>query len=149
MKTGRPTKLTPQVLKTFEKVINDNVLFCTDQDLIFLLNEALPEDNRFSYEAFSKWKRGERQKDSPLYGQFVRLVKKALLKEKRTLLMQLKTGADNWQARAWILERKFDEWNLKSRQSVEAVLQYDRLTDESLNRIVDDLLKCIQHDTII
>lgn len=143
---GRPTKLTPEVLKTLQKVITDNVLFCTDQDLIFLLNEALPEKNRFSYEAFSKWKRGERQRNSALYPEFVRLIKKALLKEKRTLLMQLKTGQDNWQARAWILERKFDEWNLKARQSIEAVLQYDKLSDESLNKIVDDLLKCIQHD---
>ncbi len=141
---GRPTKLTPEVLKIFEKVINQSVLFCTDEELVFLINEELPEKNRFSYEAFSKWKRGERQRNNPLYQTFVRLVKKALLKEKKTLLLQLKLGADNWQARAWILERKFDEWNLKQRQAIDATLQYDKLTDESLNRIVDDLLKCIK-----
>lgn len=144
MKPGRPTKLTPEVLTIFQKVIDRSVLFCTDEELVFLVNEALPKESRFSYEAFSKWKRGQRQRNNPLYAEFVRLIKKALLKEKQSLLIHLKVGSDNWQSRAWILERKFDEWNIKQRQSIDAVLQYDKLTDESLNKIVDDLLKSIR-----
>ena len=141
MKKGRPTKLTPEALRAFEKVIKDNVLFCTDAELVWLVNDQLPEASRFSYEAFSKWKRGKRQSDNVFYTDFVRLIKKALIAEKITLLKTLKSGTDNWQSRAWILERKFDEWNIKNKAHVDVDLNIENFSDDQLTAILKRLIK--------
>ena len=114
-----PSKLTTKVLEAIEKVINENILMCTDEELVVAINEELPKEERFSYEAFSKWKRGQSQSESPLYGEFLRLIKKALVNEKSRLLSLLQKDDRQWQRYAWILERKFDEWNIKTKSEIE------------------------------
>jgi hypothetical protein len=58
----------------------------------------------------------------------VSLIKKALRSEKKALMNDLKKGENQWQSRAWILERKFNEWNLKK------IIESDITTKgESLN----------------
>jgi len=126
---GRPTSLTKEVISAIEKVINEEILFLTDTELVECINEQLPEDKRFSYEAFSKWKRGERQADNPLISQFVRLIKKALAKEKKRLLEKLEGDKQAWQRYAWILERKFDEWNIKTKSEVDHNINIPSLPD--------------------
>ncbi len=39
-----------------------------------------------------------------------------MIKEEIGLLKEVKEGKLNWQSKAWILERKFDEWNIKHQQ---------------------------------
>lgn len=119
MKEGRPSKLTKDVVSATEKVIKDNILICTDEELVIAINEILPEKEQFTYEAFSKWKRGLSQTDNPQYVKFLRLIKKALINEKKRLLLLLQTDDKQWQRYAWILERKFDEWNIKSKSEVD------------------------------
>jgi hypothetical protein len=119
MKEGRPPKLTQNVLDSIEQVINESILICTDEELVIAINELLPEEERFSYEAFSKWKRGLSQQNNPLYPQFLRIIKKALVAEKSRLLKLLESDKTQWQRYAWILERKFDEWNIKTKSEVD------------------------------
>ena len=116
---GRPSKMTTKVIEAIETVINENILFATDEELVIEINELLPEDKRFTYEAFSKWKRGLNQKNNPFFDQFVRLIKKALFREKKRLLELLAKDDKQWQRYAWILERKFDEWNIKMKSEVD------------------------------
>jgi hypothetical protein len=139
MKTGRPTKMNTNVVYAMEQVITENVLYCTDEDLVLLINERLPPERQFSYESFSKWKRGQSQNVNPLYSDFLRLIKKALISEKTTLLKSLHSGTSNWQARAWILERKFEEWNIKSKTMIN--LNIEKLSDEEITGILNRLLK--------
>lgn len=110
---GRPTKLNNKVIDAFTEVINSEVLFTTDEELVMLVNDVLPEESRFTYDAFSKWKREKSQSDNPIFPQFLHLIKKALFKEKKRLLDCLQNDDKSWQRFAWILERKFDEWNIK------------------------------------
>ena len=113
-KGGRPTKLTPKLIAAMSDVVLDNnALYLTDEDLIFLLNEKLPEDDRIAIQTFKDYKAGRRQQNSPLIEEFATLIKKALGREKQNLLKDVRAGVLNWQSRAWILERKFKEWNLK------------------------------------
>jgi hypothetical protein len=67
-----------------EHKITENVLFCTDDELVMLVNEIFLSESQFSYEAFSKWKRGERQSDNALHEDFVCIKKKPSLLKKRT-----------------------------------------------------------------
>lgn len=116
---ARPSKMTERVIEAIETVINENILFATDEELVVEINEILPQDQQFTYEAFSKWKRGLNTKTNPLFPKFVRLIKKALFKEKKRLLDLLAKDDKQWQRYAWILERKFDDWNIKMKSEVD------------------------------
>ena len=116
---GAPAKLTDKVLIAINKVIDENILICTDEELVIAINDELPEDERFTYEAFSKWKRGLSQTNNPYYPDFLRLIKKALINEKKRLLNLLEKDDKQWQRFAWILERKFDEWNIKTKSEID------------------------------
>ncbi len=116
---GAPAKLTGNVLTAINKVIDENILICTDEELVIEINNELPEDERFTYEAFSKWKRGLSQINNPYYPEFLRLIKKALIREKKRLLNLLEKDDKQWQRFAWILERKFDEWNIKTKSEID------------------------------
>jgi hypothetical protein len=126
-KVGRPTKLTPELIETLKEVVED-ALYFTDQDLVEELNEKLPKDQQIKYTTFKAYKGGQRQDNNPLIKEFVSLIKKALRSEKKALMNDLKKGENQWQSRAWILERKFNEWNLKK------IIESDITTKgESLN----------------
>jgi hypothetical protein len=127
--TGRPSKMTDKVLDAIEEVINGEILFMTDEELVAEINELLPEESRFTYEAFSKWKREKSQSENPLFPRFLRLIKKALIEQKKTLLIKLQTDDKAWQRYAWILERKFDEWNIKSKSEVDHNVRVVQLPD--------------------
>src|SRR3954462_1436103 len=105
---GRPTKLTQEFIVAASKVINDgdNALFFTDEDLLFLINEQLSADARISKTTFESWKRGQ-VIDDPEGEEFLRLIQKALLTQKRNVLTSLRTDEGQWTRHAWILERKF------------------------------------------
>lgn len=120
-------------------VITENVLFCTDEELVLLVNEKLPPEMQFSFETYSKWKRGESQEDNLLFKDFLRLVKKALITEKIVLLKNLQNGVTNWQSRAWILERKFDEWNFRSKSVID--FNVEKLSENEITAILNRLIK--------
>ena len=113
MKVGRPTKLTREFIDALTDVVMDNnVVYLTDEDLIFLLNEKLPPEDRIAINTFRDYKTGRRQSENLLIVEFAALIKKALVAEKQSLLDRVDQGANGWQSKAWILERKFAEWNL-------------------------------------
>jgi hypothetical protein len=126
---GRPSKLNQKVIDALQRVVDTEILFTTDEEMVMLINEILPEESQFTYDAFSKWKREKSQTDNPFYPQFLHLIKKALLKEKKRLLKLLSTDEKSWQRYAWILERKFDEWNIKMKSEVDHNVVVQQLPD--------------------
>lgn len=116
MPAGRPTKLTPEFLQAVQSVLDEeqNALVCTDEELLMLINKKLPEEARISESCFEKWKAGDFSENSDGM-QFLRLIKEALVKEKKSLMTRLKTDEKAWQRWAWIIERKFDDWNIKQK----------------------------------
>lgn len=139
MRKGRPTKMTIEMISAMKNVIAENVLFCTDEELVLLVNDKLPPNLQFSFESYSKWKRGESQDGNMLFKDFLRLVKRALITEKIALLKNLQTGVINWQSRAWILERKFDEWNIRSKAVID--FKVEKLTEDEITSILNRLIK--------
>lgn len=127
MAGGRPSKLTPEVIDAANKIINDKILFYTDEELVIAINEILPKEAQFSYITFAKWKAGDSQADNPLFKEFLYLIKKSLSLEKERLLGKLESDKFGWQRYAWILERKFDEWNIRTKAEVDHTVKVQSL----------------------
>lgn len=127
-KGGRPTKLTEALINIMAVVVND-ALYWTDEELVDELNEKLEEagEPTISVATFKDYKGGREQADNPLISKFSSLIKKALKKEKKLLFEELRKGEGNWTAKAWILERKFDEWNLRKKYENETPVTLEDL----------------------
>lgn len=124
-KVGRPTKKTPLFLEALEKVLFNNLysdmpaVIFTDEELLIQVNEQLLEEEMVGLSTLEKWKEdarnNTRQDENSL--KFQGLYKKALLVQKSNLFKELK-DENLWQKYAWILERKFKDWNIQHRTLV-------------------------------
>jgi hypothetical protein len=111
---GRPFKMTNWIPSLQAVLDNNSVVFLTDKDLVFLVNKSLPIEDRITTRCFKNWKAGKFAPNEELGLIFLEMIEEALIKEKLALgeaLKNDKTG--QWVRYAWILERKFEEFNLK------------------------------------
>ena len=116
---GRPTKLTNKFLKTAERILFEDELSAiifTDAELRDLINDQLEKHERISQTRWEEWKAGNMK--APIVEEFRGLYKKALMIQKRNLFDQLTKDDKSWQRFAWIIERKFDDWNLRKKTEV-------------------------------
>lgn len=130
---ARPTKLTKEWLEAAEKVINDdiNAIILTDEELVSEINELLEEKQRISDRTFRSWKeKGEKAGKS-----FFLLIKKALYKQKKHLFEEFRREPNQWQRWAWIIERKFDDWNIKYKTDITSGGK-EILTLDQINEII-------------
>jgi uncharacterized Zn finger protein (UPF0148 family) len=125
---GRPTKLTPEFLAAAEAVLakGDNVIILTDEELMTEINETLPEDQRIAGSTFEAWKSAAKSGDTDeMLQKFLGVIKRALNREKKAFFKELRTGEKAWQRWAWIIERKFDEWNIKRKVEKSVTVKKD------------------------
>jgi len=116
-KNGRPTKLTKTFLEIADEIINNdiNAIIHTDEELLLLINEKLEGEEKISQRTFERWKAKSNKVDDldKIGKSFVALIKKALIKQKQYLFEELRGDDKAWQRWAWIIERKFDDWNIR------------------------------------
>lgn len=129
---GRPSKMTSEWLDIARDVLEDDInsIILTDEDLVFLINEKFRDkgelDKVITQRTFENWKRKIKEassmtkgieeieeKEGEIVSGFFRIYKKALIKQTRSLFEDMRTEDKNWQRYAWILERKFDDWNIR------------------------------------
>jgi hypothetical protein len=117
---GRPpkwekfTNMMNQVLAGNGQV--GNVIIFTDAELLDMVNERLPVEDRISITSFKRYKAGEIDDDGVL-SVFVGCYKRALWIQKENILERLAEDVPGgWQKWAWIMERKFDDWNLRHKE---------------------------------
>lgn len=119
MKRGRPTKQTDKFIKIAKGIIEDdiNAIILTDEELVFLINEKLEEKERIDERTFERWKaKSNKEEELDERGvEFCRLIKKALIKQKGHLFDKFRKEPQQWTKWAWIIERKFDNWNIKNK----------------------------------
>jgi hypothetical protein len=100
--------------------LNFKVIAMTDEGLLDILNDLVDESERISERTFQSYKAGEIVVDEPDYEyvrMFVASYKKALHHQAYMLSRALAEGIPGeWQKYAWLLERKFDEFNLRQKQ---------------------------------
>jgi len=120
---GRPNKFEAFARVMGELFDTDDwnawVVACTDEDLLFMVNQKLPEDERVSARSWREYKSGSlptSHVDYRCVDVFFASYKKALVGQKRLIADNLAGDSPGaWQKWAWLLERKFDEFNLRSR----------------------------------
>ncbi len=114
----RPTKLTKKFIQVANEVINSdiNAIIYTDEELLFLINEKLPAVEKVGNSTWEDWKAGKSpKKDTKNLDSFRALVKKALLFQRDSLFNSMRKDEKAWQKWAWIIERKFDDWNIRQK----------------------------------
>lgn len=103
-----------------EEVLNADhpvgyAIIWTDEQLLDAVNEKVEENQRISHRTLMRYKAGE-IKDESVASVFVSCYKKALRLQTDNLFRKMDAAVPGgWQKYAWIAERKFDEWNLRSR----------------------------------
>ena len=122
---GRPRKLT-RFLEGFKCVVYKShpvgrAIIHTDKDLLEMTNRLLDEKDRISVTTWERYKRGEgddvnEKMLADLEG-FAAIYQDALIKQRDNLFerMMEKGEARSWGRWAWIIERKFDDWNLRKK----------------------------------
>ncbi|MBT4681537.1 MAG: hypothetical protein HOB70_00675 [Chloroflexi bacterium] len=118
---ARPTIISDTIIDAFKEVLSEdlNAIILTDKELVILVNDRLPSPERFSWSAYKDWKAfasGEKS-DTTLenmrrYEELGSLIVRSLITQKRHLFKKLQSESQ-WHKFAWIIERKFSEWNLK------------------------------------
>ena len=103
-----------------------NSLLCTDEDLVFLVNERLDEWEKIDITSFQNWKAWSLSDEySDVYQEFLGLYKKALMIERKSLMIKFQSDEWQWQKWAWIIERKFDEWNIRMKSEVDNNIKWE------------------------
>lgn len=83
-------------------------------DLIESVNWELPPEHQISIETFKDYKSGQRGSDAFLQV-FAHVYKRALMEQRDALFVTMSDEPPGaWQKWAWILERKFGDWNLRN-----------------------------------
>jgi hypothetical protein len=116
---GRPSKIerfaevAEQVLFNDERRVGPAIVH-TDADLIEMINERLAPEERIADVTFRKWKGGDSVGDERR-DVFLSIYKRALKIQRDSLFDSLADEPPGaWQKWAWILERKFGDWNLRN-----------------------------------
>lgn len=111
---GRPFKMQKWVDELKIVLSTEDILFLSDQDLHFLVNQKLEEKDKISKSTFEKWKSGKFAPDETTGKEFIECIQFALIKQKQLLSKKMmEDTSGQWTRYAWIMERKFTEWNLK------------------------------------
>jgi len=123
-----PRKLNDRRIKSADKILNEelNIIILTDEELCILINEWVEEEDRISYRTFQYYKadiNGWKNIDDNIdiideeretLWEFLRLYKKALITQRKNLFKKMSNSDEKQRQKyAWIIERKFSEWNLR------------------------------------
>jgi hypothetical protein len=120
------SKLSEEWLSCAEEVINQdiNAIILTDEELVFEINDRVDKKYRINQRTFERWKKKNKDEEEldkefdEIGIRFVVAIKKALIKQKKNLFDKFRAEPNQWQRWAWIIERKFDDWNIKHRTDI-------------------------------
>jgi|TARA_R100000084_G_C4652677_1_gene150821 hypothetical protein len=111
---ARPSKIDRFIEVAKDVLFRDGLMLLTDEELVDEINENLDKKDRISQRTFERWKSNNFDENGEIGAEFCRLIKKALRNQKENLFKKFSNDDRAWQRWAWIIERKFSEWNLKN-----------------------------------
>ena len=112
--------------KKMEMILEGNIetdgvlgpaIIYTDTELVELVNSQLGKEQQISIKTFKKWKSGDMPKahnsmEAQIIERFAECYRRALMEQKKNLFDAMAADVPGgWQKWAWIIERKFREWN--------------------------------------
>lgn len=117
---GRPPKAS-RFVEALKSVLADPhpvgmAIIHTDSELLRLVNRKLDKKDRIGEGTFLRFKKGD-IKDHDDLQDFRELYDQALCIQANNLFEKLVDEGEkrSWQRYAWIIERKFDQWNLRTK----------------------------------
>ena len=120
---GRPPSINEARLNAAEKILDDkdelNTIIYTDEEMVAMINDEVKENERIWYGTFREYKAGKQLEDEgarEFIERFSALYIRILRKQKRSLFNQLKKDKTGRQRFSWIIERKFNDRNLRIQQ---------------------------------
>jgi len=144
---ARPTIINDNIIQAFKDVLDEdsNAIILTDKELCIMVNDRL-EDDSFSYSAFKDWKAFATDKktetsegNAVLYNKLRSLIEKALIIQKQNLFKKFRDEPHQWQKWAWIIERKFDEWNIKRKTDVTTDGEKINMVTVQIDQLIDEI----------
>jgi hypothetical protein len=111
---ARPSKIDRFIEVAKDVLFRDGLMLLTDEELVDEINENLDKKDRISQRTFKRWKANDFDEEGEIGKEFCPLIKKALRNQKENLFKKFQNDDRAWQRWAWIIERKFSEWNLKN-----------------------------------
>lgn len=120
---GRPSKIS-RFLEQFTCVVGEShpvgmAIIFTDAELLFLTNQRLEEKDRVGKATLARWKKYEFEgdKDQEEAREFRRIYEEHLMNQRKHLfaMMMAKSEARSWNRYLAVIERKFDDWNLRKK----------------------------------
>ena len=147
MAGGRPSKIDKFIEKAKEVLFKESLMLLTDEELVFLINDELDDKDKIAQVTFKKWKSGDYSELGETGKEFLSLIKKALVIQKESLFKKFQNDDRAWQRWAWIIERKFSEWNLKKisesttevKGDINTTIDYSKLDEGTLKDIIKQL----------
>ena len=154
-KWWRPAKISQEWIDRAELILlqekewekNQNALIHTDEDLFDMINEWLPKEKQITIDTLKEYKKWRKLKDpikQALLNEFSHLIKKALRIQRDNLLKSLQNEPVSRQRWAWIIERKFDDRNLRKKIEWDFKNKIDmtitQQEEEEFDKILDDNL---------
>ena len=111
----KPSKMKSWIVELKNVLADKSIIYLTDKQLVFEVNQKLEKDNQISQITFENWKRGQYHPNEEIGAEFINCITRAMIDSKQNLFdRMLSEPAGSWQKIAWIIERRFSEWNLKS-----------------------------------
>lgn len=130
-RTGRRSKLTPEVEKKIIQALKDGNYFAVACKLAGISPQT-------GHEWIARGRGTDKtRKSSKTFADFANAVKNAeAAAEDKAVRKIVAAGTETWQAAAWYLERKFpDRWARRERPSPD--LDFGKMSDEQLERIAE------------
>ena len=146
-KLGRPSKIDRFIEVAKDVLFRDGLMLLTDEELVDEINENLDKKDRISQRTFKRWKANNFDEEGEIGREFCPLIKKALRSQKENLFKRFQNDERAWQKWAWIIERKFSEWNLKKisessteiKGEIKTEIDYSKLDESTLKDIIRQL----------
>ncbi|MEW5675556.1 hypothetical protein ABGT15_04525 [Flavobacterium enshiense] len=124
----------------------EKIEFLSDDDLFHLVNHRLNKKNRIAKRTFDYWKAGKYAPDDVIGEEFMDLIKLSRIKQKQALGQKMfEENNMSWTKYAWILERKFEELNLKrisenvNKNETTTIIQISAGNDEQ-KQLIDNII---------
>lgn len=143
---GRPFKMESWLHQLNIVLEDEDILFLSDKDLVFLVNRELLLEHQISDSTFEKWKAGKYAPNEEVGKEFIKCIHLALIRQKQLLSKKMmEDNSGQWTRYAWIMERKFTEWNLKhisenvNKNEQSTVIQITAGNEEQ-RKLIDNLI---------
>lgn len=129
--TGRPTKLTNELLRQLEELVNK-------RGWEVLTDEEICDEIGIDQQTKQNWINADYMDEDKM--KFFGLIKKARRRAKIGLARRIGEGENGWQGSAWIAERKFDDLNLRRKY------EGDINDKKQLNNFIKDIREELERE---